>query len=85
MQEEVEGRNVSKVTICFSGETPRDTDQPLDGYTIGDFISQNEEVVVHAGMDDLHRRHVASVTVTATHVSAILTVKRDKKLGILLQ
>ena len=30
-------------------------------------------------MDDFHRRLVAGVDVTATHVSAILAVIRDKK------
>ena len=76
VQEEVEGWNFSKVTICFSGETPGDIDRPLDRYTRGDFISHikenwrfprdgdtrgdfrshSEEVVIHAGMDDFHRR-----------------------------
>ena len=76
MQEEVEGRNVSEVKICFSGETPVDIDLPLDGDTIGDFRSNSDEEVVHAGMYDLHRRLVACVTVTATHASTILTVNR---------
>ena len=84
VQEEVEGRNVSKVTICFSGETPGDTDIPLDEDTRGDFRSHNKEVVVHAGMDKFHRRLLAGVAVTATHVSAILTVNRDKKREISL-
>ena len=84
MQEEVEGWNVSKVTICFSGDTPRDTDRPLDGDTRGDFISHSEEVVFHAGMDDFHRHLVAGVVVTATHASDILTVNRYKKREILL-
>ena len=79
MQEEVEGRNVSKVKICFSGETPGYTDLSLDGDTRGDFRSHNKEVVFHAGMDNFHRRVVAGVAVTVTHASAILTVKRDKK------
>ena len=79
MQEEVEGRNVSKVTILFSGETPGDTDRPLYGDTRGDFRSHSKEVVVHTGMDDFHRRLVAGVAVTATHASAILTVNRDNK------
>ena len=79
MQEEAEGRNVSKGTICFSGETPIDTDCPLDRCTRGDFGSHNKEVVVHAGMEKFHRRLVAGVDVTATHASAILTVNRDKK------
>ena len=35
-------------------------------------------------MDDFHRRLVAGVAVTATHVSAILTINRDKKREILL-
>ena len=52
MQEEVEGRNVSKVTICFYGETTVDTDLSIYGDTRGDFTSNSEEVVVHAGMDD---------------------------------
>ena len=47
VQEEVEGRNVSKVTICFSGKTPVDIDLPLDGDTICDFKSHSNEVVVH--------------------------------------
>ena len=84
MQEEVEGRILSKVTICFSGETPGDIDLPLDGDTRGDFRRHSEEVVVHAGMYDLHRRLVAGVAVTATYVSAILTVNRDKKREISL-
>ena len=79
MQEEVEGRNVSKVKICFSGETPGDIDFPLDGDTRGYFRSHSEEVVVHSGMDNLHRRLVSGIAVTATFVSAILTVNRDKK------
>ena len=79
MQEELEGQNVSKVTICFSGETPGDTDFPLDGYTRGDFRSHSEEAVVHAGMDDLHRRLVAGVAFTATLASAILNVNGYKK------
>ena len=65
MQEEVEGRNISKVTIWFSGNTPVDIDRPLDGDTRGDFRSHSEEVVVHAVMDDFHRRIVADVYVTA--------------------
>ena len=84
MQEEVEGQNVSKLKICFSGETLIDIDLPLDGDNRGDFGSHNGEVVVHAGMDNLHRRLVAGIAVTATHVSAILTVNRDKKREILL-
>ena len=84
MQEEVEGRNVSKVTICFSGETPRDTDLPLDGDTRCEFRSHSEEVVFHVGMEELHMRLVAGVAVTSTRVSAILTINRDKKREISL-
>ena len=73
-----------KVTIYFFGETPGDTDLPLDGDTRGGFRSHSNEVVVHAGMDEFHRCLVAGVYVTATHVSAILTVNRDKKRAILL-
>ena len=65
------------VTICFSGETLIDTDCPLDGDTKDDFESHNKEIVVHAGMYDFHRRLVAGIAVTATHVSAILTVNRE--------
>ena len=79
MQAELEGRNVSKVKICFSGETPGDTYRPLDGDTKGGFRSHSEEVVVHAGMDNFHRSLVSGVAVTATYLSAILTVDRDKK------
>ena len=79
VQEEVEGRNVSKVTICFYRETPGETDLPLDEDTRGEFRSQSKEVVVHAVMDGFHRRLVASVAVTATHTPAILTVNRDMK------
>ena len=77
MQEEVEGRNVSKVTICFSGETPGDIDRLLDWYTRGDFRSHSEEVVVHAGMENFRRRLVAGVAVTTTYVQARLTVNRE--------
>ena len=35
-------------------------------------------------MNDFHRLLVAGVALTATHVSAILTVKREKKREILL-
>ena len=84
MQEEVEGRNASKAKICFSGETPEDTDRPIDGDTRGDFISHSEEVVLHAGMEKFHRRIVAGVAVTATQASSILTLHRDKKREILL-
>ena len=79
MREEVEGQNVLKVTICFSRETPGDTDHPLYGDTRGDFRSHSKEVAVHAGMDDFHRHLLADIAVTETHVSAILTVNRDKK------
>ena len=84
MQEEVEGQNVSKVAICFSGETPGYTYHPIDGDTIGDFRSHSEEIVFHEDMDDFHKRLVAGVAVTVTHVSAILTVNRDKKREISL-
>ena len=84
MLEEVEGRNVSKVTICFSGETPGDTYCPLDGDTRGDFRSHSKEVVAHARMDDFHRHIVDGIAVTTTHVSAILNVNRDKKRKISL-
>ena len=57
-----------KVTICFSGETPGDTDRPLDVDTRGGFKSHSEEVVFHASMYDFHRRIVAGIAVTATHV-----------------
>ena len=77
MQEEVEGQNVSKVTICFPGETSGDIDRPLDGDNKGDFRSHIEEVVFHAGMGDLHRHLIADVAVTATHASYILTVNRE--------
>ena len=76
MQEEVEGRNVSKITICFSWETPGDTDLPLDGDTRVYFRSRSKEVVVHSGMDEFHRFLVAGISVTATHASAILNVNR---------
>ena len=79
MQEEVEGRNVSRVTICFYGETPGDTDLLLDRDTRGDFRSHSEEVVVHVGMDNLHMCIVAGVAVTAACASYILTVNRDRK------
>ena len=39
---------------------------------------------IHAGMGDFHRRLVADVAVTVIHVSAILTVNRDKKCEISL-
>ena len=42
MQEEVEGRNVLKVKICFSGETFRDKYLPLDGDTRDDFRSHSD-------------------------------------------
>ena len=73
-----------KVTICFSGETPGDTYRPLYGNTRGDFRSHSKELVVHAGMDDFHRSPVAGIAFTTTHVSAILTVNRDKKREISL-
>ena len=85
VQEEVDGRDVLKVTICFSGETLRDIDRPLDGDTRGDLRSHIDEVSIHAGMDDFHRRLVAGVAITATCASAILTVNRDKKRDILLE
>ena len=72
-----------KVTICISRETPGDTYRPLDGDTRSDFRSHSEKVVVHAGMENFHRRIVAGVAVTAAHVSSILTVNRDKKREIL--
>ena len=68
-----------KVKIYFSGETPGDTERPLYRDTKGDFISHSEEVLVHVGMDDFHRSLVAGVPVTATNVSAILTVNRGNK------
>ena len=50
-------------------------------------LTVHREVVVHVGMNDIHRRlvaGVAGVAVTATHASPILTVNRDKKREILL-
>ena len=76
MQEEVEGRNFLKVTLCFSWEAPGDIDLPLYGDTRGDFRSHSKEVVFHAGTDDFHRLIVSGVAVTTTHASAILTVNR---------
>ena len=73
-----------KVTICFSEETPVDTNLPLYGYTTCDFRSHSEEVFILAGMNDFHRRIVAGIAVTATRVSAILNVNRDKKRKISL-
>ena len=84
MQKEVEGQNVSKVTICFSGDTPGDTDLPLDGDTRGDFRSHSEEAFVHSGMENFHRRFVAGVAVNATRAADILIVNRDKKREISL-
>ena len=74
LQEELEGWNVSKITIFFSSETHIDTDLPLDGDTRGYFGSYNDEVVVHAGMYDFHTRLVSGIAVTAKHASAILIV-----------
>ena len=73
-----------KVTICFSGETPVDTDRPIDVDTRGEVISHVKEVIVHTGMENFHMRLVAGISVTATHTSAILTINRDKKREILL-
>ena len=84
MHEKIEGQNVSKAKICLSGETPGDKDHPLYGDTRCHFISHSKEVVIHAGMDNLHRRLVAGVAVTTTHASDILTVNRDKKREISL-
>ena len=84
VQEEVEGRNISKVTICFSREKPEDKDRPLDLDTIGDFRSHSEEVVFHADMENFHRRLVAGVAVNATRAADILIVNRDKKREISL-
>ena len=73
-----------KVTICLYGETPGYIYHPLDGNTRSDFRSHRKEVVVHAGMEELHRRLVSGVAVTATHASAIFTVNIDKKREISL-
>ena len=56
----------------------------LDGDTRGDFESHNKELFVNAGMEDFHRCLVAGIAITATNVSAILTVNRYKKREILL-
>ena len=77
MQEEVEGRNFSKGTICFSGETPRDTYRLLYGDIICDFRSHSKEAVVHAGMDGFHKTLVAGVAVTTTHASTMLILNRE--------
>ena len=77
-------RNVSKVTICFSGETPGDIYCPIDWDSRGDFKSHSKGVFVNSGVDDFHRRLVSGVAVTATIVSAILTVNRDHKREISL-
>ena len=84
VQEEVEGWNVSKAKICFSGDTPGDTYRPLYGDTRDDFRSHSKKVVVHSGMDYFNRRLVASVAVTVTQASAISNVNRDKKREISL-
>ena len=41
VQEEIEGKNVSKTKICFSMDTPGDTDRPVDGDTRGEFRSHS--------------------------------------------
>ena len=84
VQEELEGRNVSKVKICFSGETPGDIYLPLDGDNRGELRSHSKGVVIHAGMDELYRRLVVGVDINAAHLSALLTVNRDKKREISL-
>ena len=52
--------------------------------TRGEFRIQIEEAVVHAGIDNFHRRLVYGVDVTATRASVILTINRDKKREISL-
>ena len=78
VQEEVDGQILSKVKICLSRKTPGDTDRTLYGYNRGDFRSHSKDLFVHSGIDEFHRRLVAGVAVTATHVSDILTVNRDQ-------
>ena len=85
VQEEVEGRNVSKVTIWLYRETPGDTDLPLHGDTRGDFRSNRKEVVFHACMENFHRRLVAGIAVTAARASSIFTINRDNNREILTE
>ena len=73
-----------KVTKCLSGETPGDTYHPLDGDTRGEFRCHSKEVVVYAGMENLHRRLVSSLDVTTAHASVILNVNRYKRSEIFL-
>ena len=73
-----------KVTICLYGETPGYTYHPLDGDTRSDFRSHRKEVVVHAGMDEFHKRLVSGIAVNATNVPATLTINRDTKREISL-
>ena len=47
-----------------------------------EFRSHSKEVVVHAVMDNFHRRLVAGAAVTTERVSGILTINRDKKCEI---
>ena len=68
----------------LSRETPGDTDHPLYGGPRGDFRSHSDEVFVHTGMDNFHRRLLAVVAITTKHVSAIFTVNRYKMREILL-
>ena len=74
-----------KVTLCFSGETPVDTDYPIYGDTICDFRSHSQEVAVHTGMDYFQRRIVSGIAVTAARASSIFTINRDNNREILTE
>ena len=56
MQEEIESRNVSATSICFSGGAPPE---------VGDNLAENrgEEVIVH-DMNNFNRRLISSIRVT---------------------
>ena len=56
VQEEIEGRNVSSTSICFSVGAPPE---------VGDKLAANrgEEVIVH-DMNDFNRRLISSICVT---------------------
>ena len=63
-QEEIEGRNVSKFSIFFSGEASGDPgDYNNNTSTLGGAQLNSEEVITH-GIEEFHHRLLSSVRVT---------------------
>ena len=73
VQEEVEGRNVLTISMCFSGEV---SGKPGD---YKEYKECNQEEVVIHDMDDFNRRLISSIRVTEESALRINILEKKRK------